>query len=342
MINNIHSKVISFFSLCLVIAAIGITTSCEDEVVDRIVELPGDTVKVLAFNHIVSFRVSEFSADTVLEAVSKEDSLIIYWPSYRQKPGTIAPGITIAEGAAIEPASGESVPFTTGTRYTVTAENKSTRQYILIVVIYQPEPVYADNVVRRVNRPDGESGRIGLRGDHFIPDTAQTSLYLISWERPGEETKLKTTEATINRFRAEVPASLPNGYYRTRMVSGVRTVSKQDSVWVKLPTPFINWSGSDLRVYSQGETFEVQGANFFDIKKLEIFVGLDASSVPIFVPIEIISSTPTSMSLKLSEDFPVGTYSRTTLNIYSPWANNPGSGVTGFSISLKVEPAGTN
>ena len=335
MINSINSKVISFFSLCLMIAAIGITTSCEDEVVDRIVELPGDTVKVLAFNHIVSFRVAEFSADTVLEAVSKEDSLIIYWPSYRQKPDTIAPDITIAEGAAIEPASGEGVPFNTGTRYTVTAENKSARQYILKVVIYQPEPVYRDDLVRRVDRLDGESRPINIGGDHFIPDTEQTSMYLISWERPGEETKLRTIEVTLTRFRAEVPASLPNGYYRTRMVSGARTVSKQDSVWVKLPAPFIDWRGSDLRVYSQGETFEVQGGNFFDIERLEVFVGLDANSVPIFVPIEIISSTPTSMSLKLSEDFPVGTYSRASTNIYSPWANR--DGVTVESISLKVE-----
>ncbi len=316
MIKNISQKFISPLFYCLFLAAAGITTSCEDEVVDRIVEIPGDTVTVLGFNHIVSFQVEEFSADTVLEAVSKDDSLIIYWPSFRPLPASIAPNIVVANGATITPVSGASVPFATGTAYTVTAEDQSERQYILKVVINQPRPVYGrEGVTTFITIPNEKDNILfPFFGDYFVPGTSQTSLYFISWENQ-EETKLKTVSATATRIEVEIPGNLPKGYYRTKLVSGARTVSKQDSIWVKFPQPFIDWEFDDL-VMSQGGTYEIPGEHLHDIEKIEIPVG-DGS----FVPLDIISFTPTSITIRIPGDLPTGFYEDEYF-IHSPWANN--------------------
>ena len=323
MINNTKQKVLSFFYLHLLIAAITIMTACEDEVIDRIVEIPGDTVTVLGFNHIVSFQVKEFSADTVLKAAIKDDSLIVYWPLYKPQPATIAPDIIVADGATITPASGESVPFTTGTTYTVSAEDESKQKYALKVVIYQPEPIYrSGNAVLQIVMPDTGPTTFQLNGDHLIPDTAQTSLYMIDWATE-EETKMRTTSVTPTRLRFEVPEDFPKGYYRTRLVSGTRMVSKQDSLWVKFPAPRIAW-GRNRRTLKQGETFELEARNLRDIERVEI-VGFPDH------PLKVVDYTLDAITLRIPADFPIGSYPFAEMKVTS---RNSGAGLS--LIDLEV------
>ena len=309
--------------------ALGLTTSCEDEVIDRMVEIPGDTVTVLGFNHIVSFQVKEFSADTVLEAAIDEDSLIVYWPSYRPLPETIAPEIIVANGATVTPASGESVSFTTGTLYTVHAEDKRERQYILKVVIYQPKPIYVtgDQVVEIEIALDNTTGvPAQFFGDYFIPDTVQTNLYMINWTSE-EETKMKITSITPTRLEINIPQDFPKGYYRTSLKSGIHTISRQDSLWVKFPAPRITWVSFDLVALKQGETFELPGTNLFDLES----VALSTSSG--FIEWEIVSYTPNSIILKIPIDFPTGDYFLNQFIVTSPNGESLGN-----VFMLKVTP----
>lgn len=319
MIRNNKNKilsVLSLFVLCLFLASLGsITSSCEDEVIDRFVEVAGDTLEVLGFNHIVSFELEEFSQDTLLSAAIANDSLIVYWPIFKDIPDTIAPEITVAEGATIAPASGESVPFQTGTRYMVTAEDQSTQEYVLKVEIYQAEPIFrqSEDRLRALSRASGQTAIYNVSGDFFIPDTNQTKLSLISWES-GEETPLKMLGARTDVVNGQVPAQLANGYYRTKVVTGARTVERQDSLWLKLPNPTIIFPQDDTVSVGQGETFEAEGANLFEIERVEFpFVGSGAS-------LEIVSFTETSIILRVPEDFPPGFYVFTEVHVYSPWA----------------------
>ncbi len=316
-------KIISkyLYKAALVISTTCAIISCEDEVLDTVVEIPGDTVRVLGFNHIVSFEVSEFSLDTVLAAAITEDSIIVYWPSFKDRPENISPAITVAEGASISPTSGEEVSFQTGTSYTVTGEDQSERNYTLKVVIYQPEPVLGiDGVITFVPIIDDNPESLTFSGDHFIPDTARTSFSLVSWEN-GEEIPLKITDVPINRLSVKVPGDTPKGYYRTLLETGDRTLFKEDSIWVKYPEPIINWpiSFPNPPQFSQGDTLDLTGQYLFDLERMELLV-----SAGVTAPLEIIDFTPNTISIKISEDFPVGVYFFNQVNIYSPWGNNDG------------------
>ncbi|MEM9389032.1 MAG: hypothetical protein AAGA02_01085 [Bacteroidota bacterium] len=327
--KNIANKY--WYKVALIISILCAITSCEDEVIDTVVEIPGDTVRVLGFNHIVSYEVSEFSPDTVLLAAIAEDSIIVYWPSYRNRPENISPAITVAEGATISPASGEKVLFQTGTSYTVTGEDQSERSYTLKVVIYQPEPVLGiDGVITFVPIADDNPIPLTFSGDHFIPDTARTNFSLVSWEN-GEEIPLKITDVTINLLSAEVPGDTPKGYYRTLLETGDRTLFKEDSIWVKIPEPIINWpiSFPNPPQFSQGDTLDLTGQYLFDLERMEMLV-----SAGVTAPLEILDFTPNTISIKIPEDFPVGVYFFNQVNIYSPWGNN--DGITFSQILLEV------
>ena len=303
--------------------------ACEDEVVDRIVEIPGDTVIVSGLNQVNAFLVTEISPDTVLEAAIVEDSLVIYWPSYEPIPGSISPQIFISEGASINPASGTPVPFATGTKYIVTAESGDTRNYVLKVVINQPAPVYSTNVSKL--SLSGTDGFLAFNGDFFIPDTSQTQVYFISWEDDQQIqleidfARIKTTQIVVT-----IPANLPKGYYRTKMRSGTHTINKEDSVWIKYPQPLLSWpAGLSVR---QGETFEIPGTNIRDITEIQLSTITQIPPFPPSIgdadqqrhtPFEIVSTSLDAITLRVPQDFPVGSYNGFEITYLSTkWAES--------------------
>ena len=305
---------------------LGVITSCEDEVVDRFVDIPGDTISISGLNQIISFELEEFSADTILEAAIANDSLIIYWPSYRDSPTSISPKIIVPQGASIAPASGESVPFETGTSYTVTAEDKSERTYILKVVFYQPMPWYNSfventniNDLKSIPVFDTEETTFRLNGDFFIPDTTQTKMYITKLDTK-KETQLEIKEITINQVTLKIPTDIEKGYYSTNFVSGTRSI-KDDSVWIKFTEPFFFWF-SRITV-EQGATFTIEGFDIRDIEKMQIFIVNPTSVEEALPPFEIVDNNTTtrSITLRVPDNFPAGDYLG-DVHVTTPWANS--------------------
>ncbi|MCG8322514.1 MAG: hypothetical protein MI921_23650 [Cytophagales bacterium] len=321
----------------LLIGALGVITSCEDEVVDRFVDIPGDTISISGLNQIISFELEEFSADTILEAAIVNDSLIIYWPSYRDSPTSISPKIIVPQGASIAPASGESVPFETGTSYTVTAEDKSERTYILKVVFYQPMPWYGRNILnsndlKLIEVFDRPETILRLDGDFFIPDTTQTKMYITKLDTE-KETQLEITQININQIFLKIPVDIEKGYYRTNLVSGIHSV-KDDSVWVKFGEPFFFWF--DQITAEQGANFQIEGVEIRDIEKMQMFiVNPETSMEEALPPFEIVDYTTKSITLRVPDDFPAGDYWG-DVHVTTPWASSGEGKVIAYFAPISV------
>ena len=340
-------SIITLLSFLLLTGTAALITSCEDEVVDRFVDIPGDTVTVniSGLNQIIAFQVEEFSTDTVLEAAIKEDSLIVYWPSsIKPAPTTISPTILVPEGASVTPASGESVPFVTGTTFTVTAEDQSERQYVLKVVFNQPEPYYntdlgggvvfsGNNNIRYIEVYEGAKALgIGfvnlvlLGGDFFIPDTTRNTIYVTHLDTE-KETQLAITSLTPMNLQFRMPEDLERGYYSSTFITGGRTI-RDDSVWIKHPQPDLSWP-SKITI-AQGAEFEINGLFIRDdITEVQLFTAASADTekvaLPPFVIISIVEDLLAgSITLRVPEDFPVGDYAEdlTEVHITTPWANS--------------------
>lgn len=322
MTNKARGRCISLITSLLLITAAGFIASCEDEVVDRFVDIPGDTITISGLNQIITFEIAEFSADTALKAAIKEDSLIIYWPTYKTVPANISPTIVIPENASVEPRSGESVPFETGTAYRVTAEDKSERQYILKVVLYQPEPWYGLNIVQSndlkfIEIFDRPETILQLQGDLFIPDTTQTRMYIINLDTE-KETQLEITQININRISLKLTPDIEKGYYSTNLVSGIHSI-KDDSVWIKYGQPTFF---SDQVTVEQGATFQMAGLGIRDIETMQMFIyNLETTILEPAPPFEIVDYSLTSITLRVPEGFPVGDHFG-DLHVTSRWANS--------------------
>ena len=315
----------------LLITAAWFSTSCEDEVIDRFIDIPGDTVTISGINRIVAFKVGEFSPDTVLEAAIKDDSLLVYWPTFKTVPSTISPDIIISKGASINPSSGESVPFETGTKYTVKAEDQSEKEYTLKVVLYQPVPWYSrtfsDPLSTRKNDlifyqllPEIETNSLFIRGDLFIPNTTQTRMYVTSLDTE-KETQLKIIDISINLISLLVPSNLDPGYYSTKLTSGIHSII-DDSVWFKYQQPdLFFWDGSPI--VEQGNTFLVNGNHIRDIDKVQLYIfNSNNSTWEPLPPFEIVEGyTSTSIALRVPQDFPEGQYTG-EVHIYTEWADS--------------------
>ena len=345
--KNTWKNIIPLLSIFPSVMIAGLIISCEEEVVDRFVDVPGDTVTVniSCLNQIIAFQVEEFSEDTVLEAAIKEDSLIVYWPSsVKAAPATISPNILIPEGASVTPLSGESVPFETGTLFTVTAENESDRAYILKVVFNQPEPYYERgaslgeitffdrNNIHYIDVLDGVEAVVGisnnmrLEGDFFLTDTTRTR-FVVTHLASNVQTIFparSTTTSSIVFFT--IPEDFKRGYYSSVLITGEKTI-EEDSIWIKHPQPVLTWPGS-LTV-KQGEEFTVKGVFFKDIEKAQFFTSSSPEREKQALPELQVTSLEedllnSSVTFKVPEDFPVGNYpgNSTEVHVFTPWAKS--------------------
>ena len=363
--KNTWENIIPLFSFLLLTGTAAlITTSCEDEVVDRFVDIPGDTVTVniSGLNRIIAFQVEEFSADTVLEAAIKEDSLIIYWPSsIKPAPANISPTIVVSEGAIVTPASGENVPFETGTSFTVTAEDENEKTYFLKVVFYQPEPYYnsGSGAVRFFDRNDihyievingiealGIYNDIRLDGDFFLTDTTKTQLVLTNLESDEQMVFPALSRTTVSIAFFRIPENFERGYYSSVFITGEKTI-EEDSVWIKHPEPSISWPGS-LTV-EQGAEFTVTGSFFKDIEKAQFFTspsdGKEKEALPEMPVVSLVDDLfSSSVTFKVPDDFPIGNYPEnlTEVHVFTPSANS-GKGkliIPGKAFEVTAAPAG--
>lgn len=208
-----------FVSLISGVLAVIVMSCGEDQIVEKIVNVPGDTVKIirkLDYNFIESFSVDMEKNDEAMQASVRGDSIYLYWPLYLPQPEHIAPIITVADKATVQPASKVEVAFETGVAYTVTAEDGSRKNCVLKVVINQPSPWF------EATAGQVEVGtELILNGDFFIPDQTMTHVYMIS-KGSAVATELVITQISETRINAQMPADFAVGAYQIKVQTGWR------------------------------------------------------------------------------------------------------------------------
>src|SRR5690606_26321567 len=141
-----HTKTYIYL-IALVVGVLALSCK-EEEIVEKIINIPGDTVQVTAevnYTDILAFTVPGGEEGSALKASVREDSIYLYWPVYWDLPEHIVPEIAVAEKAGISPASGEEVALKTGEAYTVTAEDGTEKAYFLNLVVNQTPPWFQIN-----------------------------------------------------------------------------------------------------------------------------------------------------------------------------------------------------
>ena len=104
---------------------------------------------------------------------------------------SLTPTITVSEGATISPASGATVDFTAPVIYTVTAANKATRQYVVMVTVSASDPSVTNLCVSAIDPSskgfqsgDGSTDKpyviCNAHQLNLINDLAPTASYMLN------------------------------------------------------------------------------------------------------------------------------------------------------------------
>lgn len=277
-------------------------------------------------------RIASFTVETngeMMSASMSGDSILVYWPSYLVAPSSIQPKIELSEGASVSPASGASVPFQTGTAYTVKAQNGTEKKYYLKVVVNQA-PIQIDEVGSYTAVRGGEhTVDLGSTLRYFDLDAAVTSFYLV--DTPGTATKLDiefyTNSSGFPAMRVKVPASVKIGAYRIRITSGVQSRTTENYVFGVLysdaekPRP----DGLEAPVtVRRGQTITLNGRNFFDLKNAMAYTYDDGYYEQEIMELPLVSHTAATATFRIPENFPAGTYQ------FGDW----GPGALGIRIQI--------
>jgi len=189
------------------------------------------------YNDIESFSVAGYGGLDPIYGVILRDTIFIYWDITVEHPAKVKPGIVVSEGASITPASGEEVNFSDTTTYRVTAEDGSTRQYVLKPVLRQPIPIITSLPATHewLSTPT-----FNLTGQYFLSG-GDTSVMWAYAQRlsDGFEIELpivhsKTTSTNITLGRPEYNADLDTGWHRIWLKVG-DDVSESKDLFVSQP-----------------------------------------------------------------------------------------------------------
>lgn len=198
--NRFMPRILFFYiaSCCLLFAA------CKKET----------EYNVTAVNDIISFTVTADGQQ--INAIVKDDSLLIYWPWPVMLPATITPDIVVATGISLSPASGTPVNFATGTAYRVTIAGKQKSYYLKIIKNWPDLDIRTRSNTARI----AGGGKLTINGlNYLLPDISMSKLILIS-RKTG--VRYETTPETITEFTLgvripkgvlPVDTSLDDGYW---------------------------------------------------------------------------------------------------------------------------------
>lgn len=293
--NTIYKR-FSASTCILLLCLLSILGSCKKEYA----EFP--------YADIVSFTIKDTNGEPV-KAVIDEKSLTIYWPSNQAAPDNIVPTITVSDRASVSPASGTSVAFKETTKFVVTAQNGTTKAYVIKKVINQPllklnlsSGISVYNTKNFVTR----GGRINVTGDNIIASKDQTKAYLVNTSTNAEK---EITIATITpiAISATVDETVADGIYKLKIVSGIRSVTFENTFGVTYGRP--NITPVEMSVikltFKLGEEFTLKGTNRIEL--LTKFSIRNATSKQLYDL--IIKETKTGqLTLKIPDNLPTGKY----------------------------------
>src|SRR5690606_25366003 len=184
----------------------------------------------LPYAEIETFTIEDANGDP-LQAVIKEDEIIIYWTPLEDEPETIRPVITLSERASISPASGEAVPYNAATAYIVTAQDGSRKTYTLRPEGGQPIPYLKTGLATEIYINNSFS----IAGDYFLPDTDRTKVYLLADEQEYELREFNSLTNAVINLSIPITTELDTGYYEVKVVTGRYTLTAKERIHLNAP-----------------------------------------------------------------------------------------------------------
>lgn len=303
MTNRLHVKIATIVAILTTFLT---TFSCKKEYVDKFNIISGDTITLAGYTHIEGFYVKEFSMDTILKASILNDTITVYWPSYKPLPVTIRPKILLPDSSSISPGNNEEVPFKTGTKYIVTSGVNTFREYYLKVSLQQPRPWYYAEFT--TNPFENTSLQTLGRGDNFLPDTAQTKIILVSTV-DGKEYATTVTSVTLTDAQFLIPLHVPAGTYDLKVMNGIYTIlneheASRNHITVAYPTrPNVYNVGLPASI-NAGDTLIVRGTLLEKTTNATLISGTDFSGQAL----QIVSKSMDSITLSIPPDFKPDNY----------------------------------
>lgn len=296
-----HSFKIYFF---LLLAGLTAMVSCKKEY---------ETVPS-PYNEITSFKVAYLGGQDSLRAVIDGETIRIAWPATVDwpMPTTVQPGIKVSSGARVSPASGEAVPLSSGTIFTVTAADGSVRTYTLQVSSSMLLPDFADeNVVQaRVG------GEYSIRLNSLAGDGSD-SLFLIGADqqeyKPIHTLQQPATEISFITDQ-EDGSGMPAGEYYVKVVNkfGVPVTSKNPMVVVsdEAPTPYLYYRHTSAIEVKRGETFTLPIRHYegYEINRIRCYYRDPVTGYSSYFGGEYVGANEDSseISIRIPEDAPTG------------------------------------
>ena len=257
---------------------------------------------------IVSFTIKDADGNP-LKAVIDEKNLTIYWPSGQAVPDNIVPTIVVSERANVSPASGQSVAFKETTRFVVTAQNGTTKEYLIKKVINQPLlkiNISSGISVYKTKNFVNRGSNINVTGDNIIANKEQTKAFLVN---TANNTEKEIAIATITPITLSITVdnTVPDGTYQLKIVSGQRSVVFERTFGVTDSRPAITpveLSAIKLTL-KLGEEFVLNGANRIElVNKFSIRNAATEQTYDL-----IIKETKTGqLTLKVPDNLPTGNY----------------------------------
>lgn len=257
---------------------------------------------------ILSFTIKDASGEPV-KAIIDEKNLTIYWPSGQAVPDHITPAIVVSERASVSPASGQSVAFEETTKFVVTAQNGTSKTYVIKKVINQPllkinisSGILVYNTKSFVNR----GSNINVTGDNIIASKEQTKAFLVNTANHTEK-EIAIASITPISLSAKIDAGVPDGIYQLKIVSGLRSVVLERTFGVSNGRPAITpVELSTIKLTLKlGEEFIIYGENRIEL--VNQFAIRHMATKQLYNL--IIKETKTGqLTLKVPNDLPTGNY----------------------------------
>ncbi|WP_293787851.1 hypothetical protein [uncultured Pedobacter sp.] len=257
---------------------------------------------------ILSFTIKDAQGN-LLKAVVDGQNLIIYWPSGQEVPDHIVPAIVVSEKATVSPASGQRIAFNEGAKFVVTAQNGTSKEYLIKKIINQPllkinisSGVLVYNNKSFVNR----GSNINVTGDNILAGKDQTSAFLVNTANSTER-KIAISSITPISLSALVDAAVPDGNYQLKIISGQRSVLFQRTFGVSNGRPAITpVELSTIKLtLKTGEEFVLSGENRIEL--VNQFAIRHVATKQMYNLI-IKETKAGELTLKVPEDLPAGNY----------------------------------
>ena len=302
-------------SICIALLSIGLLSfiSCKKET----------EYAPHPYNEIQSLKITS-GGETISAAVSA-DSIIVYWPSYLNKPAKISPQLIVSENATVTPASGTEIDFVTGTKYSVKAQSGAVKDYFLKIVINQP-PIQLGEVeylTYQAEKGGSYTFKNGTYLRYVIPDPTVTSFYLIDSSDVEHQLEISFTESEDLTVTVPDDDKFRMGGYKIKIISGTQTLVSNNYIFGIIYPASLRGTADPLTssiTVKRGDEITFSGTGFFEMKEAIVLTYDANGNESELGTLELVSFTATTATYRVPVNFPlgtraVGTYATGSVNI---------------------------